>query len=244
VAKVQAEGNGMSGLWQGLEVKIGSAEFLAEEFLGQGLLLEPIRMHPAGSSFVYLGAGGRPAAVLVFGDELREGSEQVVAELQRRGLRVVLVSGDGSQTTQVIGRKLGITECLGGRLPAQKAGFVSGLQKQGKKVLMVGDGINDAPALAQADLSLAVFAGGSLGKEVADATLMRAEPTQITEFLDFSRAVNRKIRQNLVLTFLYNAISIPVAMSGLLSPLVAVCAMLLSSLSVVGNTYLLVRKNS
>jgi P-type Cu+ transporter len=77
-----------------------------------------------------------------------------------------------------------------------------------------------------------------------DATLMRAEPTQITEFLDFSHDVNRKIRQNLVLTFLYNAVSIPVAMSGLLSPLVAVCAMLLSSLSVIGNTYLLVRKHS
>ena len=244
VAMVQAEGNGMSGLWQGLEVKIGSAEFLAEEFAGQGPLLGPIRMQPAGSSFVYLGAGGRPAAVLVFGDQLREGIEQVVTALQRRGLRLILVSGDGSETTQAIGRKLGITECLGGRLPAQKAEFVSGLQKRGKKVLMVGDGINDAPALAQADLSLAVFAGGSLGKEVADATLMRAEPTQITEFLDFSRDVNRKIRQNLVLTFLYNAVSIPVAMSGLLSPLVAVCAMLLSSLSVIGNTYLLVRKHS
>jgi Cu+-exporting ATPase len=102
---------------------------------------------------------------------------------------------------------------------------------------MVGDGINDASALAQADLSLAVFAGGSLGKEVAD-------PAQLNEFLDFRRAVTRKIRQNLVLTFLYNAFSIPVAMSGLLSPLVAVCAMLLSSLSVIGNTYLLVRKHS
>ena len=241
---VQAEGNGMSGMWPGLVVKIGSAEFLAEAFEGQERLLGSIRMHPAGSSFVYLGAGGRPAAVLVFGDQLREGIEQVVTGLQRRGLRVILVSGDGIETTQAIGRKLGITECLGGRLPAEKAEFVSGLQKQGKRVLMVGDGINDAPALAQADLSLAVFAGGSLGKEVADATLMRAEPTQITEFLDFSRAVTRKIRQNLVLTFLYNAVSIPVAMSGLLSPLVAVCAMLLSSLSVIGNTYLLVRKHS
>lgn len=242
VAMVQAEGNGMSGWWQGLAVKIGSAEFLAEAFEGQGLLLEPVRRQPAGSSFVYLGAGGRPAAVLVFGDQLREGIEPVVTELQRRGLRLILVSGDGIETTQAIGRKLGITECLGGRLPAQKAEFVSGLQKRGQKVLMVGDGINDAPALAQADLALAVFAGGSLGKEVADATLMRAEPAQIIEFLDFSRAVNRKIRQNLVLTFLYNAVSIPVAMSGLLSPLVAVCAMLLSSLSVIGNTYLLVRK--
>ncbi len=244
VTVVRAEGNGMSGRWQGREVKIGSVEFLAEAFEGQGPLLAPLRSHPAGSSFVYLGAGGRPAAVLVFGDQLREGIEQVVAELQRRGLRLILVSGDGSQTTEAIGRKLGITESLGGRLPAEKAELVSGLQKQGKKVLMVGDGINDAPALAQADLSLAVFAGGSLGKEVADATLMRAEPAQITEFLDFSRAVTRKIRQNLVLTFLYNAISIPVAMSGLLSPLVAVCAMLLSSLSVIGNTYLLVRKHS
>ncbi|HEX5681431.1 MAG TPA: cation-translocating P-type ATPase, partial [Desulfobacterales bacterium] len=241
VAMVQSEVNGMSGLWQGLEVKIGSAEFLAEEFAGQAPLLGPIRMQPTGSSFVYLGAGGRPAAVLVFGDQLREGIEPVVTALQRRGLRLILVSGDGSEATQAIGRKLGITECLGGRLPVEKAEFVSSLQKRGKKVLMVGDGINDAPALAQADLSLAVFAGGSLGKEVADATLMRAEPAQITEFLDFSRAVNRKIRQNLVLTFLYNAVSIPVAMSGLLSPLVAVCAMLLSSLSVIGNTYLLVR---
>jgi P-type E1-E2 ATPase len=244
VAVVQAEPNGVSALWEGLEVKIGAAEFLSEDFAGQELLLEPVRMQQASNSFVYLGAGGRPAAVFVFGDQLREGIEQAVAELQRRGLRLILVSGDGMETTQTIGRRLGITDSLGGRLPADKAGLISELQRRGKKVLMVGDGINDAPALAQADVSLAVFAGGSLGKEVADATLMRAEPSQITEFLDFSRAVNRTIRQNLTLTFLYNAISIPVAMSGLLSPLVAVCAMLLSSLSVIGNTYRLVRKHS
>ena len=242
-AVVQAEENGISALWKGLEAKIGAAEFLADDFAGQELLLRPILTQQASSSLVYLGAGGRPAAVFVFGDQLREGIEQAVAELQRRGLRLILVSGDGMETTQAIGRKLGITESLGGRLPAEKAKFVSGLQRRGKKVFMVGDGINDAPALAQADLSLAVFAGGSLGKEVADATLMRPEPSQITAFLDFGRTVNRTIRQNLILTFLYNAISIPVAMSGLLSPLVAVCAMLLSSLSVIGNTYLLVRKH-
>jgi heavy metal translocating P-type ATPase len=244
VAVVQDEGNGMSGLWEGLEVKIGAAGFLAEEFAGQDPLLEPLRMQSAGSSFVYLSAGGRPAAVLIFGDELRAGIEPAVAGLQRRGLRLILVSGDGMETTRAIGRKLGIAEALGDQLPAEKAAFVSGLQKRGKKVLMVGDGINDAPALAQADLSIAVFAGGSLGKEVADVSLMRAEPAQIVEFLDFARTVNRKIRQNLVLTFLYNAVSIPVAMSGLLSPLVAVCAMLMSSLSVIGNTYLLVRKHA
>jgi P-type E1-E2 ATPase len=244
LAVVQDEGNGLSGLWEGLEVKIGAVGFLAEELAGQEPLLESIRRQSAGNSFVYLSAGSRPAAVLVFGDELRAGIEPAIAELQRRGLRLILVSGDGMETTRIIGRRLGIAEAWGDRLPTEKAALVSELQKRGKKVLMVGDGINDAPALAQADLSIAVFAGGSLGKEVADVTLMRSEPAQIAEFLDFSQAVNRKIRQNLVLTFLYNAVSIPVAMSGLLSPLVAVCAMLLSSLSVIGNTYLLVRKHS
>ncbi|MGE5256936.1 MAG: heavy metal translocating P-type ATPase [Hyphomicrobiales bacterium] len=243
-AVVQSEENGISALWKGLEAKIGAARFLAEEFGGQEPLIRPILARQAGSSFVYLGAGGQPAAVFVFGDQLRKGVEPVVAELQRRGLRLTLVSGDGQETTQAIGRRLGIPESLGDRLPPDKARFVSDLQRRGRKVLMVGDGINDAPALAQADLSLAVFAGGSLAKEVADATLMRAETSQITEFLDFSRAVNRTIRQNLILTFLYNAVSIPVAMSGLLSPLVAVCAMLASSLSVIGNTYRLVRRHS
>ena len=109
---------------------------------------------------------------------------------------------------------------------------------------MVGDGINDAPALVQADLSLAVHSGAHLGEEVAAVTLMRAEPQQINDFLTFAGEVNQKINQNLIFTFAYNIVSIPIAMSGLLTPLVAVCAMLLSSVSVIGNTLMLVRRHS
>ncbi|MFO7708397.1 MAG: cation-translocating P-type ATPase [Desulfobacterales bacterium] len=236
--------NGVTGLWRSVEVKIGSAEFVAGEFSGRGGVPGASPLSEAGNSRVYLAAGGKPAAVFVFGDELRDGIESAIDGLKRRGYRLALVSGDGAETTRAIGQRLGIAEAQGGQLPEDKAAFVAALQRRGRKVAMVGDGVNDAPALAQADVSLAVFAGGSLGKEVADATLMRTDPGQIPAFLDFAREVNRKIRQNLTLTFIYNGIGIPVAVSGLLSPLVAVCAMLLSSLSVIGNTLRMVRKHS
>jgi cation transport ATPase len=244
VKVVQAEESGVSGLWEGIEAKIGSGVFLAEEFAG----LEPSPGagvdREAGRSLVYLGAGGRPAAVFVFGDALRANAAEAVAALQRREIRPILVSGDGADTTRAVGRRLGIAETHGGRLPADKAALVSELRRRGRRVAVVGDGVNDAPAMAAADLSLAVFAGGSLGREVADVTLMRSDPLQIPEFLGFAATVNRTIRQNLAFTFIYNAIAIPVAMAGLLSPLVAVCAMLLSSLSVIGNTCRLVRRHS
>jgi P-type E1-E2 ATPase len=138
---------------------------------------------------------------------------------------------------------LGISNAFGGKLPEDKAFFIRDLQKNGKRVVMVGDGINDAPALVQSDLAIAIHSGGHLGKEAADITLMQGKPEQILDYLDLAKQVNKKINQNLMASLLYNTLSIPIAMSGLLTPLVAVCAMLMSSLSVTGNTLLMIRKN-
>ena len=164
--------------------------------------------------------------------------------MQHKGLKTQLVSGDGKETTQAIAEAVGIHEAFGGQTPDDKVSAVKALQERNHLVAMVGDGINDAPALVQADLSMAVHSGAHLGEEVAAVTLMRAEPEQVIDFLTFAGAVNQKIHQNLVFTFTYNVISIPIAMSGLLTPLVAVSAMLLSSISVIGNTLMLVRKHS
>jgi P-type E1-E2 ATPase len=227
------------------DVKIGSAEYLAQE-LGKdesGSIKTALKEQPQ-HSFVFLGLAGQLAAVFIFGDRLRPDARSTIEELQRRNCHLSLVSGDGDRTTQTIGQEVGIRQSHGGKFPQDKADYVAELQNQGYQVAMVGDGINDAPALVQADLSLAVPSGGQLSKEAADITLMRAEPHQIIEFLNFAGQVNKKISQNLGFTFLYNAISIPIAMSGLLNPLVAVSAMLLSSLSVTGNTLMLVRKNN
>ena len=199
---------------------------------------------PANHSFVYLGIDGRLAAIFVFGDALRPDAQSTIQRLKSRGLDLALVSGDGEQTTKAIAAEIGIQQAVGGQLPGDKSRFIIEWQRQGYQVGMVGDGINDAPALVQADLSIAVHSGGQLSKETADITLMRGEPSQILEFLDFAKQVNKTIHQNLVFTYLYNAISIPIAMSGLLNPLVAVTAMLLSSISVTGNTLMLVRKNT
>jgi heavy metal translocating P-type ATPase len=245
VSDIHVDEKGLTGNTANGQVKIGSAEYLATELENDasGSVKTALKEQPK-HSFVFLGIEEQLAAVFVFGDRLRSDTRPTVAELRRRGYRLCLVSGDGDRTTRAIGEEVGIRQSCGGKFPGDKADFIAELQMRGHQVAMVGDGINDTPALAQADLAMAVHSGGQLSKEAADITLMRAEPRQIIEFLNFARQVNKKISQNLAFTFLYNAVSIPIAMSGLLNPLVAVSAMLLSSLSVTGNTLLLVRKNN
>ncbi len=242
---IQHDDKGIQGEFNGRTLKIGSAEFLDKELKGTNTLGDAkVTDGKANHSFVYLGIDGQLAAIFVFGDTVRPDALTTVKRLKTSGLRLALLSGDGEQTTRAVADKIGIQQSLGGQMPRDKSRFIVELQQRGYQVAMVGDGINDAPALVQADLSIAVHSGGQLSKEAADITLMRGEMSQILEFLDFTKQVNKKIYQNLAFTFLYNTVSIPIAMSGLLNPLVAVTAMLLSSLSVTCNTLMLVRRNS
>jgi heavy metal translocating P-type ATPase len=242
---LRTEENGVIGRFEGDIVRIGSADFMKDTIVKFNKLSESNGMQSeAAYSYVYMSIANRPVAVFVFGDRIRIGARATVEKLVQQEFRLALVSGDGIETTRAIAMAVGIHDAYGGQMPQDKIAIVKNLQDRNHLVAMVGDGINDAPALVQADLSLAVHSGANLGEDVADVTLMRAEPEQLIDFLGFAGAVNKKISQNLIFTFTYNVISIPIAMSGLLSPLVAVSAMLLSSISVIGNTLMLVRRHS
>lgn len=194
------------------------------------------------SSCVYLSAGGHPVATLIFGDAIRPSVPAMVEALKRDGVDLHLISGDGDAATGAMAENLGLSRARGNLLPADKAGYVDGLNERGRQTAMVGDGVNDAAAMARAHLAVAVHSGAGLAKEAAHITLMRGDPAQLLDFFRLSRRVNRKVAQNLWCAWIYNLIGIPVAMSGLLTPLVAATAMLLSSLTVIGNTLLLVRR--
>jgi heavy metal translocating P-type ATPase len=244
VEKIKAFETGLSGWIENNEVKIGSKSFFSEELKTSGVSpSKEIPDNKSKHSFVFMSFGGKPCGVLVFGDRIKRNAFSTINQLRDLGYRLVLVSGDGEITTRAVGEKIGIRETYGEKIPQEKAALIEALQEMGKnRVAMIGDGINDAPALVQADLAVAVYSGSHLGKEAADITLMRGDPSQILDFLDLARRVKKKVFQNLIFSFSYNVVSIPIAMSGLLNPLIAVSAMLLSSLSVIGNTLLLIKK--
>ncbi|MBU6437979.1 MAG: HAD-IC family P-type ATPase, partial [Betaproteobacteria bacterium] len=193
-----------------------------------------------------LPAQGAPKvqAVLAFGDALKPGAAQAVRQLHARGIRTVLVSGDHRAAAERVARALGIDEVMAEVLPADKAAKIAALRRGGATVAMVGDGINDAPALAAADVGLAManLGGGTdVALHTAGITLMRGDPRLVPAALEVSRRTVRKIRQNLFWAFVYNTVGIPLAAFGLLNPVIAGAAMAMSSLSVMSNALLLTR---
>ena len=174
-------------------------------------------------------------------DELRPGAAAAVAALQRVGVAVTMLTGDHPAPAAAIAKTAGIGEWRAEQLPEDKRAAIVAMQKQGRIVGMVGDGVNDAPALAQADVSFAMGAGAGSALSAADVTLLRNDLAAVAAAVDLSRATLSKIRQNLFFAFFFNALGIPLAALGLLSPVIAGAAMAASSVSVVGNALLLKR---
>jgi Cu+-exporting ATPase len=174
-------------------------------------------------------------AVLAVADTVKPTSAEAVAQLKQLGLRPVLLTGDNETTARAVAAAVGIEETIAEVLPSQKADVVRRLQAEGRVVAMVGDGVNDAPALAQADLGLAIGTGADVAIEASDLTLVSGDLRAAADAIRLSRATLRTIKQNLGWAFGYNIAALPLAAAGLLNPLIAGAAMALSSVSVVAN---------
>ena len=225
-------GRGVSAEVEGRTVRVGNREFVgvAENAKDESVFND--------DSVVWVAADGLRGAI-AFADPLRPEAKQAVAELEALGIRPLMLSGDADAVARRVAAQVGIRDARGGVRPNQKAAAVLEMKAAGQRVAMVGDGVNDAPALAAADLGIAVGSGTDIAMETADITLMRPDPTLIPAALAASRATLRKIRQNLFWAFVYNVVGIPAAALGYLSPTVAGAAMALSSVCVVGNSLLL-----
>jgi Cu+-exporting ATPase len=230
-------GGGVTAHVTGEDVLVGTRTLLREHGVEvDGVLAAADRLQREGKTAMLVAIGGKPAGVLAVADTVKPTSSEAIGRLRRLGLEVVLLTGDNARTAQAIGRALGIDRVLAEVLPYQKVEEVKRLQAEGKRVAMVGDGINDAPALAQADLGIAIGTGTDVAIEASDLTLMSGDLRSVPAAIALSRGTMRVIKQNLFWAFIYNVVGIPIAALGLLNPIIAGAAMAFSSVSVVTNS--------
>ena len=222
-------GKGIGGMVAGQAVRVGAPDWLGAS------------VSATAASQVAVEVSGQVVGVIAVADPLRDSSRAAVARLQTLGVEVVMLTGDNAQTAAAIAAQAGVARFEAGVLPGEKAAHVAALKAAGKTVGMAGDGINDAPALAAADVSFAMGAGADVAMQAADVTLMRDDLNGVADAISLSRATLAKIRQNLFWAFIYNVLGIPAAALGFLNPVVAGAAMALSSVSVVSNSLLLRR---
>ncbi|HSO46346.1 MAG TPA: heavy metal translocating P-type ATPase, partial [Rhizobiaceae bacterium] len=236
-------GKGALGTVEGRKVVLGNAHFLKEE----GIAVEALssvaeELRKDGATAIFAGIDGKLAAVLAIADPVKETTPQAIAALKREGIRVVMLTGDNATTAKAVASKLGIEDVEAEVLPDRKREIVERYKAQGRVVAMAGDGVNDAPALAAADIGIAMGTGTDVAMESAAVTLLRGDLTGILRARRLSQATMRNIRQNLFFAFVYNAAGVPIAagilypaFGILLSPVIAAGAMALSSVSVIAN---------
>ncbi|HEY0651070.1 copper-translocating P-type ATPase, partial [Phenylobacterium sp.] len=236
-------GKGVEGRVEGRSVVLGSGRFLAEKGVDTAALaVEADALRAEGATAIFLGVEGRAAAIFAIADPVKATTPEAVRALKAEGVRLVMMTGDNRTTALAVARRLGIDDVEAEVLPQDKAAVVQKLRGEGRRVAMAGDGVNDAPALAAADVGVAMGAGADVAIESAGVTLLKGDLQGLVRARRLSRAVMRNIRQNLFFAFVYNAAGVPVAagllypVTGwLLSPAIAAAAMALSSVSVIGN---------
>ena len=241
-----APGRGIRAVVEGHAVRVGTRAYLDEA----GIAVERAAGQAAqrvttlereGKTVMLLAVDQRLEGLLAVADKVKEGSRSAIEALKRMGLEVYMITGDNRRTAAAIGREVGVDRIMAEVLPESKAQAVEQIRGQGKIVAMVGDGINDAPALATADIGMAMGTGTDIAMESADITLMNGDLMNVAAAIRLSQMTMRKIKQNLFWAFFYNTIGIPIAALGLLNPIIAGAAMAFSSVSVVGNSLSLKR---
>ncbi|HKO66732.1 MAG TPA: HAD-IC family P-type ATPase, partial [Burkholderiaceae bacterium] len=238
-----SSGIGVRGTVAGKRLALGNTVLMEQENIRSQLLsdaAEPLRSQ--GASVMFLAVDGEIAGLLSVSDPIKATTLEALQKLQAEGMRVVMATGDGWTTARAVAQKLGIDEVVGEVKPAEKVQLVTRFQNEGRKVAMAGDGINDAPALAKADVGIAMGTGTDVAMHSAHVTLVKGDLRGIARARSISQETVRNMRQNLGFAFIYNALGVPIAagllypvFGLLLSPLVAALAMSFSSVSVVGN---------
>ena len=236
-------GKGALGTVEGKKVLLGNATFLSSEGVDTSSLeSEAERQRGEGATVINMAVDGTLVGILAIADPVKQSTPEALRELAAEGVRVIMLTGDNRTTARAVARRLGIADVEAEVLPDQKSAVVAKLHEQGRIVAMAGDGVNDAPALAAAEVGIAMGTGTDVAMESAGVTLLKGDLTGIVRARRLSRATMRNIRQNLFFAFAYNAAGIPIAagllyptFGLLLSPIVAAAAMALSSVSVVGN---------
>jgi Cu+-exporting ATPase len=237
-------GQGVEASWEGRALLLGNRRLMAERGVDiSGLLAEAERLEGEGKTAMFLAAGGRAAGVVAVADTLKATSRRAVEALHGMGIEVVMITGDNQRTAEAIARQVGIRRVLAEVLPEDKAAEVRRLQEEGRRVAMVGDGINDAPALAQADVGIAIGSGTDVAKETGGVILVKDDLLDVVAAVQTARFTMRRVRQNLTWAFGYNTLTIPIAagilypfVSQVVSPELAALLMALSSLSVTMNS--------
>lgn len=236
-------GKGIQGTLDGEHVAVGSVRFASEQNIALGQLeKEIVRLESEAKTVLVVLKNAKPVGALAVADVVKGDAKDAIEALKRAGIRTAMITGDNEATAHAIAKTLGIDDVVAHVMPQDKAAEVKKLQAQGLKVAFVGDGINDAPALVQADLGIAMGTGTDIAIESGDIVLVKGSPMKVVEAISLAQKTFRTIRQNLFWAFFYNVAAIPLAAFGFLNPMVAATAMAASSISVVGNSLRIRRK--